>query len=219
MKYQKLTGVVLKKQNYHEADQIVTIWTKEEGKVRVMARGLRSGKSKLAYSMQDLSVVEFETAGNKALPALISAKIIKNFSGLREDLSKAVGAFYGAELMLKMTADEQENIEAYNLIVELLEFLNDADISQQPLFTIVDRFSLRLLKTLGFSLQHAQDSLNFTDKLHEVFTLLMECQYTDIPKLNLDEKIVKQSHKSVKDFIEYILERNLKSERFLLENN
>jgi recombinational DNA repair protein (RecF pathway) len=47
MKYSKAQGIVLKKQNYKESDQIVTIWSYEFGKIRVLARALRCPKASL----------------------------------------------------------------------------------------------------------------------------------------------------------------------------
>lgn len=216
MKYNKLTGIVLKKQNYREADQIVTVWTREAGKVRVMARGLRLGKSKLAFSMQDLSLVDFEVAGKRSLPSLISAKSRKIFPKLRDDLPKTVAAFYATELMLKMTADEQPNEDAFDLLADFLEFLNSSDISRQPAFVAVDSFSLRLMNCLGFSIEHAQAAFKLPGNLNGTLIDLAECQYEDLPELGLDESLAKQSHTVIKNFIEYILERNIKSEQFLL---
>jgi DNA repair protein RecO len=213
MKYKKLTGIVLKKQNYREADQIVTLWTKEAGKVRVMARGLRQGKSKLSFSMQDLSLVDFETAGNKSLPALISAKSMKSFTKLRDDLTKTIAAFYATELILKMTADEQSNIEAYNLLIDFFEYLNVSELDQ-PVYSIVDSFSLKLLNCLGFSIEHAQGTFNLPANLNNCLSLLSESEYAALPELN--EVISKQSHAVVKNFIEFILERNIKTEPFLV---
>jgi DNA repair protein RecO (recombination protein O) len=215
MKYNKLTGIILKKQNYREADQIVTLWTREAGKIRVMARGLRLGKSKLSFGMQDLGVVEIETAGHRALPALISTKPIQNFSGLREDLSKTVAAFYAVELMLKMTPDEEPNAEAYGFLLDYLNFLNSTDIVSLPVFSIVDSFSLRLLRSLGFSIEHAQDTFNMPPSLRDSITLLVECRFPELPQMGIDEQAAKKSHEIVKNFIEFILERNIKSDQFL----
>jgi DNA repair protein RecO len=215
MNYTKHTGIILKKQNYKEADQILTIWTLELGKVRVLARGLRQGKSKLAYSAQDLSVIEFETAGRKNMPSLISAKALKNFLGLREDLSKSIAAFYGAELVLKMTPDEQPNEEAYRLLEEYLTFLNEADSSQQSVFSVVDSFALRMMRCLGFSIEHAQNASGLPQQLKDNLTLLMEIDYTQLQAQNIDERLARQSHNVIRDFIEFILERNLKSDTFL----
>jgi DNA repair protein RecO len=215
MKYNKLTGVILKKQNYREADQIITVWTRELGKFRVMARGIRLNKSKLAFAMQDLSEVEIEVVGNKALPALISAKPLQVFNGLREDLAKTVAAFYSAELMMKMTADEQPITEAYGLMTDFLDFVHRADISKLNVYSTVDCFSLQLLKSLGFYIEHAQGVVDLPPELARVINLLMECQYSEIESLNLNDQLAENSHSKVKAFIEYVLERNIKSDQFL----
>jgi hypothetical protein len=166
--------------------------------------------------MQDLGVVEIETAGHKSLPALIAAKPLKNFSGLREDLSKSVAAFYAAELMLKMTPDEEPNAEAYGFLLDYLQFLNETDIASLPVFSIVDSFSLRLLRSLGFSIEHAQETFNMPPSLRDSITLLVECRFPELPQLGLDERNAKKSHEVVKNFIEFILERNIKSDQFLM---
>lgn len=215
MKYSKLTGIVLKKQNFREADQMITIWTQEAGKVRVMARGLKHAKSKLAYSMQDLCLVEFETAGRGTMPSLIAAKVLKGYPNVRENLSKTVSAFYAVELMLKMTADEQENPEAYQIMLDFLEYLNECESLPEPVFRIVDSFALRLLKSLGFSLEYAQNSIHLPANLRDILNLLSESAYHELPGLPLDDQISKKAHNVVKDFIEFILERNIKSEPFL----
>jgi DNA repair protein RecO (recombination protein O) len=175
MKYKKLTGVVLKKQNYREADQIVTIWTQEAGKIRVLARSLRRSSSKLAYSLQDLSLCSIEVTGSKHLPTLINAKTVKIFLNLRQDLVKIGAGLYAAELMLKLTGDEHQNLPAYNVLLNFLETL-DQDFS----FGLIDKFSLDLMSALGFK---------------------------------APEQV--KSHREIKDFIESILEREIKSESFL----
>lgn len=178
MKYKKLTGIILKKQNYKEADQIVTVWTKELGKVRVLARSLRLSKSKLAYNFQDLSLVELEITGSKNLPTLINTKTVKSFKGIKEMLPKIAQALYACELMLKMTGDEHRNQLAFDLMIKFLSNLETSALNDS--FSLLDKFSLDLAKTLGFGQ----------------------------PK-----KI--QSHSDIRNFIESILERNLKSEAFL----
>jgi hypothetical protein len=180
-----------------------------------MARGIRLGKSKLAFSMQDLSLVDFETAGRNSLPSLISAKPLKIYAGLREDLSKTVAAFYATELMLKMTPDEEPNVEAYDLLMEFFEHLNDAEIGEKPVFNIIDSFSLKLMRSLGFSIEHASSAISLPGNLGDTLSLIMETQLSELPKLELTEAVTRQSHNTVKNFIEFILERNIKSEQLL----
>lgn len=155
MKYKKLTGIILKKQNYREADQIVSIWTEEAGKIRCLAKSLRKPTSKLAFCMSDLSEVEINLAGNQ-LPTLIGARVIRQFKTLQEDLEKTAIAFYVAELMLKMTADEHPNIQAYQLLSDFLKRLDQG--AQFPSHRLADKFALNLAQTLGFGSPRKSDT-------------------------------------------------------------
>jgi DNA repair protein RecO len=177
MTYKKAQGIILKKQNYKETDQILTIWTYELGKIRAIARGLRASKSKLAYNLQDLSLINFEITGK--MPVIISAQTVKNFKGIKNNLSKIASAFYAAEIMLKMTADEQTNTLALDLLVNFLDQLEQSGVKGQK--SDVDFFALNLAQALGFG----------------------------------NPKEIR-SHKDVRHFIESLIERNLKSEPFLM---
>lgn len=169
MRYKKLTGVILKKQNYREADQILTLWTAELGKVRCIGRGLRRLKSKLIYNLQDLSLVMIEVAGRKNLPVLISAKTLKSFRNLREDLIKMSNAFYCCELMLKMTADEHPNKQAFTLLVKYLEQLDRSGGVSLALYSSIDQFALALAQTLGFgSPKQARNHLDIKNFIESV---------------------------------------------------
>lgn len=179
MKYKKLTGIILKKQNYKEADQILTVWSREAGKVRVLAKSIRLPKSKLSHAVSDLSVSYLDIAGNH-LPVLIGAKTIRQFQAIREDLQKTAFGLYAAELMLKMTADEHPNSQAYDLLHNFLLNLEDEHYFPRN-GNILDNFSLDLLEVLGF--KFPQDSI--------------------------------ADHSTINKFIEYILERNLRSESLL----
>ena len=180
MKYKKLTGIILKKQNYREADQILTVWTRESGKIRCLAKALRLPKSKLSFACQDLSEVELDLVG-KNLPTLIGAKPLRQFKSLREDLKKTAIGFYAVELMLKMTADEHPNLEAFNLLSDFLHNLDELDYAAQY-DQLLDLFCLNLLDALGFKVPEDSRVLN---------------------------------HGKINKFIEYIIERNIKSEAFL----
>ncbi len=178
MRYTKLEGIILKKQNYKEADQILTLWTKEAGKIRCLVKGIRLAKSKLSYSLLDLSLVAVEITG-RHFPTLISAKCQKHHKNLSNDLKKTAMAFYGMELVLKLTADEHPNTRVFELLVDFLEQLE----SHTPAtgHGIVDEFALSLVESLGFGLPTKADS-----------------------------------HTDVNHFIETLIERNLKSEAFLI---
>lgn len=213
MRYQKLNGVILKKQNLREADQIVTLWTRELGKVRVLCKSMRLAKSKLSYAMQDMSLVEINVSG-RHLSVLISARCVKNYKFLREDLKKTAAAFYASEMLLKMTADEHPNPNTYKLLVDFLEYLNDFKGHNPQL--VLESFALKLMSSLGFSYEFFQKQPNTPKEVGKVLTVLQEVEFSKIQNFQIKPLVYSEAHKTVKNFIELILERDLKSEPFLI---
>jgi len=214
MKYKKLHGVILKKQNYREADQIITVWTREAGKVRILARSVRLSKSKLCPSLSELSWVELQIVG-KHLPILTSAKSIKSFSSLLTDLKKTAIGFYAAELMLKMTADEHPNEEAFDLLVDFLHCLDKLDYSVKY-YPLLESFSLKLLSALGFSIEYARTSFKIPQELSLDLLKLTQKNFVELHQIELGADRIESLHSLINRFIEFILERNLKSEPFLI---
>lgn len=186
MTYKKFTGIILKKHNYKEADQIVTVWTKELGKVRFLAKSCRKAESKLNFALQDLGVIEFEVTG-RHLPVLISARLIKNYKSIKTDLNKTALAFYASELMLKITADEHPNAVVYEALELYLTNLNKSSKSRtirysgKEEYILLSSFCLELLDCLGFK--------------------------SELPKNNFND---------IHKFVEYILERKINSQPFLV---
>ena len=163
MKYKKLTGIILKKQNYREADQILTLWTRQAGKVRCLAKGVRLPKSKMNFCLADLGICEIDLAGNHSLATLIGVKSIRQFGGVRENLNKAAAGFYAAELMMKMTADEHPNETAFELLMDFLVQLETSEGTQESL---TDNFAMKLPEVLGFG--SAKDEISAHSFVEEI---------------------------------------------------
>ncbi len=88
MKETNYTAIVLKKQLFNEADEIITFYTLEAGKVRALAKSIKLSKSKLQNALQSCYEVKLELAGKKNLKTIIGASVINPHSGLRENLDK-----------------------------------------------------------------------------------------------------------------------------------
>ena len=116
----------------------------------------------------------------------------------------AIG-FYAAELMLKMTADEHPNPEAYDLLSEFLACLDKLDYSVRY-YPLLECFSVKLLDSLGFKIP---------DNLHPDLDFLSKLEFAGFHRTEIESDKIEQLHRVINKFIEYILERNIKSEPFL----
>jgi DNA repair protein RecO (recombination protein O) len=114
------TGIVLKITNYGEADRIVTVFTKEAGKVQFMARGVRKATSKYGGIIDHFVEGQFEVTRKAHLPTLIQATTITWFPYLRHSLTHWQYAERAAKAVLRATSDEDENLEVYFLLQQFL---------------------------------------------------------------------------------------------------
>ena len=81
-------AIVLRRTNYGESDRILNLIT-PEGKVAVLARGVRKSKSRLAGGIELFSVADVVIhQGRSTLSTLTSAKMLSFYSNLLADVSK-----------------------------------------------------------------------------------------------------------------------------------
>jgi DNA repair protein RecO (recombination protein O) len=234
----KCRAIVLKKQPFNEGDEIITFYSRELGKIRCLAKSVKSHKSKLQQKLQGLFLVDLSFTHGK-LPKIISAEPVKVFSGMRENLQNLKRAFYAQELVLKFTPDEQKNEQLFFLLEKFLEFLN-SERSESILNLALAKFQLEILQVLGlapsevankssaennqpiffspvrggfFKISSA-DALKVAPAVYGLFLELRQLDFENVKNVkNTDDG--KSLEGILSQFIEYQLERKVKSEKFL----
>lgn len=120
----KTRGMVLRRVNYGEADRILSILT-PEGKMSVMAKGVRKARSRLAGGVEMFTVSDLMIHfGRSEMGVLTGAKMVRHFGGLVSDLTK----LELASDFLKKTGLAAENVNDaayYNILEQSLRGLND----------------------------------------------------------------------------------------------
>ncbi len=139
-------AIVLRRSDYGEADRILTLYTPRFGKRRAIAKGSRKTTSRLAGHIELFTRAQLMLAEGRNLDIVTQAEIIAPYRNLREDLHRISYAYYVAELLDKLTEDEEGQSPAYSLLAETLDGLDTAAF---PL-VVVRRFELRLLGLLGY---------------------------------------------------------------------
>ncbi len=202
-------AIILKKQPFGEADEIITFFTREAGKVRGLAKSVKLAKSKLQNSLQALFLVNLSLAGSGFLPKIISAEPKKTFSRLRRDLSLVKRAFYASEVVLKFTPDGQKNGKLFDL---LLNFLDHLENNGRNLEFALAKFKAGFLSAAGFGVSFHQDLKNQQQKLKQCGVLESRA-FSELEGSGLGD--IGPLQKFLSDFIVYHLEREVKSESFL----
>lgn len=142
----KVEALVLRHTDWGEADRLLTLYTKENGKVRAVAKGVRKMQSRKAGHLEPFTRVTLMLAKGHDLWIVTQAESIAQYDNIREDLQRMGNAAYVVELLDRFTYEEGQNWQIYKLVTETLQRLNEnADV-----FVPVRFYEMRLLDLLGF---------------------------------------------------------------------
>jgi len=139
-------AIVLSSRPYSEADKIVSLFSKNFGKITVIAKGVKRLKSRKRGSLEVFSYIKFSAHTGKGLPIITETEMINNYSDLRKDLKRVSVAYFFAEVVLRTTRDEEKHEEVFDLLVYYLQKLE----VEKSLKRLRNEFSIELAETLGF---------------------------------------------------------------------
>jgi DNA repair protein RecO (recombination protein O) len=143
----RLEVIVLREYDWGEADRILTVFSREQGKLRLIAKGVRKIHSRKAGHLLPFTQTQLQVAAGREMPIISQAETIEAFVGLREDLTRIGYASYVIELIDRFTYEEGEHLTLYRLLLDTLQRLSQSGLD--PLVTL-RYYEIRLLDAVGF---------------------------------------------------------------------
>ena len=137
-------GIVLRTLRLGEADRIVTMVTKGQGKVRAVAKGVRRTTSRFGGRLEPMSHVAMQCWQGRELDTVTQVEVLDSFRTVREDLARVSKAFTLLEIVDVLAQERQSNPLLYETLVGALRWLDNAD---SPL--LVAAFCLKVLVLEG----------------------------------------------------------------------
>lgn len=116
-------GLILKHQDYREADRLITIYSREYGKIIALARGARKISSKLAGSLEPFMLADFMLARGRHFDTIASLEVIKNFRLLKKSLGKIYLADYFSTVISNSSKGRQWDPRIFELLQEVFFWL------------------------------------------------------------------------------------------------
>lgn len=118
----KTEAVVLKRMDYLESSRIVTLFTLEEGKVSVLAKGARAKNNRFGAALEPGAVVQvvYYTKPNRELQTLTQTDVLERFRGITESMATLTGALHVLDLAHAVTDPGHKHPELYQLLVAAL---------------------------------------------------------------------------------------------------
>lgn len=140
------TGIILARSRFGEADRIITIFTKDFGKLSFIAKGVRRPKSRKRGHLEVFNHIKFSAASGKGFDTLVEAEIIDNFSDLRKDLRRVSVLYYFVEVINRSLEEEASNQDIFNLLLSNIRALS----ASRNLKKMRLDFAVEVLEKLGF---------------------------------------------------------------------
>lgn len=143
----RASAVVLRHSDWGEADRLLTLYTREHGMVRALAKGARKVTSRKAGHLEPFTQVTVQLAKGRDLLIVTQVETVNAFLPLRDDLMKTSYASYAAELLLRFSyEDEGANPSIFKLFLETLSRLENETDAWLP----IRYYEMRLLDSVGF---------------------------------------------------------------------
>lgn len=139
-------AIVLGRMDFGEADRIITLYTRQHGKFRAIAKGARRPLSRLGPHLEYFNRSRLMLARGRELDVVTGAETADAHLGIRSDLDAFGHASHMVELLTRLTEDRQENAAVFDLISSSLRLLADGI---DP-FHVTRHYELALLSLLGF---------------------------------------------------------------------
>ncbi len=160
-------AIVLLRQDFRESDRIISVYTREHGRLNVRVPGVLRVGGKLKALSEPLSCIDGRIYVRRGgvMGTLTGGKIDTVFPAIRTDLKRMTLALHFCELVLRLTPLHQPSAGKFDLLYQALTELNAAGAN--PAFQAA--FTLRLMMLAGFGLDHPvlQITPQFWQKMHE----------------------------------------------------
>lgn len=116
-------AIVLRHYVLSDSDRIVVLITKEFGKIRAVARGVKKTQSRLSGSLEPLNHIriEFYSREGRDLSQIRQTELVRSYLGSNPDLKRICAYSYFAELANEIIQDNQPNHALFRLLLRVME--------------------------------------------------------------------------------------------------
>jgi DNA repair protein RecO (recombination protein O) len=240
----KANGIVLHRFSLGETDRVLTLFTRETGKVSAVAKGSRRPGSRFSGATELFTCARMLLAVGKSFDIVSQCEISESFPGVRADLGLLARATYLCELTDRLTEDREPDPELFDLLLSALYLLQRKSDAPDA---VTHAFELRALEQrgyapvlercvkcdappgrgrLGFSpalggvlcAEHrfaADDAIQIIAPTLQLLSTLARAEPEDIIALTPEPRAMAEADRCLRRHIRYRTERELKSAEFL----
>lgn len=144
-------GLIFKKDDRGETDQLFTIYTKDFGELEILGKAIRKISSKLRSGAELFYLAEIEFIQGKTQKTLTDTILINKFENLRKDLKRLRIAYRISEVLNSLVRGQEPDEKLWRLLNEVFEKLNNQQLTINNQQLLYYYFFWNLLSVLGYT--------------------------------------------------------------------
>ena len=243
MEIYTVEAIVLKTDDFGDANRVVTLFTKEFGKLEANAYGCRRSRSPLSGAMQMFNHISATLTRGTKVDIIRDADILNFYDALTKDLERLAYASLFFEIVNRMSFPRQKELETFDLLKKSLPALNKRNPRIAALIG-----ACQFMETSGVQLNFdrcvhcgaeifgdaaislfdggaicpdcidaAQDVRPYPEALRKTFDTMLGFDWRDDTKLTFNSRQIISAENFFVDYVQSVLGSNLKSVQFIHE--
>lgn len=243
MENYKVEGIVLKTDDFGDANRVITLFTKEFGKIEANAYGCRRVRSSLSGALQMFNHISAQITRGTKIDTIKDADIIHFYDEITKNLERLAYASLLFEIINRMTLPRQSEPEIFRLLKKFLPVISKRD-PKIASFIGICQFMETSGVQLNFSrciycgkeilgdsaisildggaicvdcIDSAQDFSPYPEILRKTFEKMLSFNWKNDTKLNFNSKQLENAEKFLINYVQSLLGSNLRSINFIRE--
>ncbi len=149
--HQSSQAIILQTSDYSEWDRIVSLYTKDFGRIKGIAKGAKRSQKRFGSALEPFThnEVVFVDRENHGLVRLERCRVLKPFPEIAQDIKKVVFGNYFLELINILTPEKEKSPGIFSLLLYFIELLKEKEFRED----LLRIFELRLFSLLGYQPQ------------------------------------------------------------------
>lgn len=143
----RLRAIVLHRTPVREKDRVVEVFSREEGRLKLLAAGVRRFPSRRAGHLEPLLESALVVSASARGDSIRDARVLRSFPRIREDLNRLRVAYYLAQLLREGTGEHFPDAHLYDAAHALFGALDRSGVPVTPLLVL--SADIQLLQHLG----------------------------------------------------------------------
>ncbi|MBI2057774.1 MAG: DNA repair protein RecO [Candidatus Yanofskybacteria bacterium] len=153
-------GIVIKKTDNGEYNQLVSLYTKDFGKITAVAKSIKKPSSKQAAHLDVLNLVDFLLVFGKNYPIITSAQSVETFAGIKSSLPKSATALFVLEAFNNLIYDHEKDPALWNFALNFMKRLEDGVLNFSDVKDCLIGIQKELVNFLGYSQEIKDEDMN-----------------------------------------------------------